>query len=59
MARGRRGARGRGGGGGPDTDMLYDSIYAMQALMPQGLFGNQFIYIGSEAGFIARVSSMT
>lgn len=56
--RGRRGGRG-GGGGGIDTDIFYDSMYSLQVLMPQGLIGNQFIYNGSEAGFITRVNNMT
>ncbi len=57
--RGRRGGRGGGGGGGIDTDIFYDSMYSLQVLMPQGLIGNQFIYNGSEAGFITRVNNMT
>lgn len=59
MARGGRGRRGGRGGGGVDTDIFYDTMYSLQVLMPQGLIGNQFIYNGSEAGFIARVNSMT
>lgn len=59
MARGGRGGRRGRGSGGIDYDQFYDNMYAMQISMPQGVIGNQFIFIGSEAGLIARVNSLT
>jgi hypothetical protein len=55
MARGGR----RRGRGGPDLDAFYDLTYATCSVMPQGIMGTQFSYVGSEWGFMARMNSLS
>lgn len=54
MARGRRGRR-----SAPDNDILMDTFFTSFAVLPQGVMGNQMVFYGSEAAFIARVNTMT